>query len=67
MVAATIIFNSAVANSERFGLTLKTPFIFATLTSEIGPSQNILEQLSAVDAAKAAKVSGMVSASPEYK
>ena len=62
-----IISNSAFLSSERFGLTTNFPSIFATLTSEMGPSNGISEQVIAVEAAKPASASGIVSASPEIR
>ena len=66
-VPARITFNSAVSAAFGVGLMINLPSILATRTSEIGPSNGILETLNAADAANPTKESGATSGSLEIK
>ncbi len=64
-VAAMIKSISAFAISLRYGFTLKTPLMRATLTSEIISWIGISDTASAAEAARHAIASGITSASLE--
>jgi len=57
-VPPTIKSKSADSISSIEGFILNSPFILATLTSDIGWSKGMSEIVSAADAANAAKASG---------
>ena len=65
--ADTINSKSAFANSVRVGLITNLPSIRATLTSDIGPLKGMLDTVIAAEAAKATKLSGIVSKSDDIR
>ncbi len=66
-VAPTIRSISASLSWVAVGFTMKLPFILATLTSDIGPLNGTSESDSAVEAARPASASGIMSISAEIR
>ena len=65
-VPATIISISDSSNWLMVGLTINSPLILPTKTSEYGPPNGISEITKAADAPTAASVSASISGSDEY-